>query len=238
MVNTEVYLRRRQNLSLLIVAGLAGLLIWGGSNLGNLRQFVSDWLEFTRYDLNMGEFVPDAKSLTKLDSLAVKGRAPKVGYDRELFGGGWAVSGGCTTRNLILRRDLRQVVVDENCKVRAGILNDPYTGEQVKFQYGAETSQAVQIDHVVAVSDAWQKGAQAWDDAKRIEFYNDPLNLLAVEGQANQAKSDGDAATWLPPNKAFRCEYVSRQIEVKSKYDLWVTEAEKQAMSRELNKCL
>ena len=102
---------------------------------------------------------------------------------------------------------------------------------------GEDTSALVQIDHVVALSDAWQKGAAGWTAVKRIEFANDPRNLQAVSGAVNQQKSDGDAATWLPPNKSYRCTYVSRQIEVKKSYGLWVTPAERDAMSRVLASC-
>jgi hypothetical protein len=95
----------------------------------------------------------------------------------------------------------------------------------------------VQIDHVVAVSDAWQKGAQQWSPSKRVQFYNDPLNLLAVDGPTNSAKGDSDAASWLPPQKAYRCAYVARQVAVKSKYGLWVTSAEKTAIATVLSGC-
>ena len=124
-----------------------------------------------------------------------------------------------------------------DCVVAAGTLPDPYSGTAIDFVRGQGTSEAVQIDHVVAVSDAWQKGAQAWDDGARIAFYNDPLNLLAVDGPLNGQKGDGDAATWLPPNRGFRCAYVARQIAVKTSYDLWVTAAEHDAMARILGGC-
>ena len=100
-----------------------------------------------------------------------------------------------------------------------------------------EISNGVQIDHVVALSDAWQKGAQYLDKDTRYKIATDPLNLLAVDAKTNMGKSDGDAATWLPPNKKFRCQYVARQISVKYKYGLWVTEAEKKAMSEALENC-
>jgi len=99
------------------------------------------------------------------------------------------------------------------------------------------TSKSVQIDHIVPVSDAWQKGAQQLPSQTRYNFYNDPLNLLAVDGPTNESKSDSDAASWLPPNKSFRCAYVSRQIAVKYKYHLWVTQAEHDAMARVLQGC-
>ena len=95
----------------------------------------------------------------------------------------------------------------------------------------------MQIDHVVALSDAWQKGAQQWDATKRRAFANDPLELLAVDGPTNARKGDGDAATWLPPRKSFRCAYVARQIAVKARYGLWVTQAEHDAMARVLERC-
>jgi len=100
-----------------------------------------------------------------------------------------------------------------------------------------KTSNAVQIDHVVPVSDAWQKGAQQLSSQTRYNFYNDPLNLLAVDGPSNESKSDSDAASWLPPNKSFRCSYVARQIAVKYKYHLWVTQAEHDAMASVLGTC-
>lgn len=169
-----------------------------------------------------------------LESLAVKGRAPKTGYSRDQFGNGWATTNGCDTRNIILHRDLRDAVVDENCTVVSGTLEDSYTGMTIVFEKGTSN---IQIDHVVALSDAWQKGAQLLTRRDRITLANDPLELIAVDGEANQQKSDGDAATWLPKNKAFRCQYIARQIAVKQKYMLWVTDAEKKVMKEILATC-
>jgi hypothetical protein len=181
-----------------------------------------------------------ATSLTALDSLAVKGRAPKTGYSRREFGAAWTDvdHNGCDTRNDILNRDLVAKVWRANthaCVVIAGELDDPYTGRRIPFE--KLHADRVQIDHVVALSDAWQKGAFAWTAAMRLAFANDPRNLLAVYGPTNQAKGDGDAATWLPPNKPFRCAYVTRQIAVKAAYRLWVTRAEHDAMTRVLSRC-
>lgn len=176
-------------------------------------------------------------ALSELQKLSIKGRAPKTEYTREQFGSGWTTTGGCDTRNIILHRDMIDSVVDENCNVIRGTLHDPYTGKTISFIRGASTSGDVQIDHVVALSDAWQKGAQQLTREQRIRLANDPLELLAVDGPANQQKLDGDAATWLPANKPFRCQYVARQIAVKMKYSLWVTEAEKQAMDTVLSAC-
>ena len=180
-----------------------------------------------------GEVARDA-----LAALPTKGRAPKTGYKRSQFGDGWAKSGGCDTRNVILRRDLANTVLgDDNCKVQAGALSDPYTGQRIAFKRGANSSGAVQIDHVVALSNAWQTGAQQLSSEQRISLANDPLELLAVDGPANQQKGDGDAATWLPSNKPFRCQYIARQIAVKKKYSLWVTPPERTAMERILASC-
>lgn len=173
-----------------------------------------------------------------LAALPTKGRAPKTGYKRSQFGDGWAKAGGCDTRNVILRRDLTNAVLgDDNCKVQAGALSDPYTGQRIAFKRGANSSGAVQIDHVVALSNAWQTDAQQLSSEQRISLANDPLELLAVDGPANQQKGDGDAATWLPSNKPFRCQYIARQIAVKKKYSLWVTPPERTAMERILASC-
>lgn len=181
-------------------------------------------------------------ALAALETLPVKGRAPKTGYDRDQFGPRWSDTdhNGCDTRNDILARDLTGETFKPGtgeCVVLTGVLDDPYTATEIHFVRGQDTSDDVQIDHVVALSDAWQKGAQQLSAADRTEFANDPLNLLAVDGPANAQKSDSDAASWLPPNTAFRCDYVARQIAVKAEYELWVTAAEKDAMVQVLSSC-
>ncbi|MFD7980536.1 HNH endonuclease family protein [Streptomyces sp. NPDC059071] len=177
-------------------------------------------------------------ALAAVDTLTVKGRAPKTGYEREKFGRAWSDvdRNGCGTRDDILARDLTGVrFTGGRCKVASGTLaDDPYTGRSVDYVRGRSK---VDIDHVVALSDAWQKGAQKWDPGTRLRFANDPLNLLAVDSTANRRKSDGDAATWLPPNKAYRCTYVARQVAVKKKYGVWVTAGERDAMKRVLAGC-
>ena len=186
--------------------------------------------------------VTEASALAALGTLKVKGRAPKTGYDRALFGQAWADvdRNGCDTRNDVLRRDLSSFVLKtgtNGCLVLSGTLHDPYTGTGIAFLRGQSTSAKVQIDHVVALSDAWQKGAQQWATSRRTAYANDSLNLLAVDGPTNARKSDGDAATWLPPNKAYRCSYAARQVAVKVKYGLWVTGAERDALARILATC-
>ncbi|WP_228389271.1 HNH endonuclease family protein [Cumulibacter manganitolerans] len=188
-----------------------------------------------------------AQAVALLATLPTKGRAPKTGYSRDQFGAAWSddvsVDGGhngCDTRNDILRRDLVEIVLkpgSHGCAVQSGTLHDPYSAATIAFVRGATTSADVQIDHVVALSDAWQKGAQQLTAQQRADFANDPVNLQAVAGPVNQAKGAGDAATWLPPNKAYRCSYVSRQVAVKAKYALWVTPAEREAIATVLAGC-
>ncbi|WP_433506933.1 HNH endonuclease family protein [Pseudonocardia halophobica] len=185
---------------------------------------------------------PTGTAAQALEKLAVKGRAPKTGYARDQFGPSWSDvdRNGCDQRNDVLARDMTGETFKpgtHDCIVLTGTLADPYTGKTITFTRGQGTSEAVQIDHVVALSDAWQKGAQQLDADTRKRLGNDPLNLLAVDGPTNNRKSDGDAATWLPPNRAYRCDYVARQIAVKAKYDLWVTRAEHDAISGILAGC-
>ena len=172
-------------------------------------------------------------------TIAVKGRAPKTGYARAQFGPAWDdVDGnGCDTRNDILKRDLSSPVFEGSCKILSGTLLDPYSGEVINFLRGVSTSSLVQIDHVVALSNAWQTGAFKLTAEKRAALANDPLNLLAVKGKLNSQKSDGDAATWLPPKKNYRCAYVARQVAVKAKYGLWLTPPEKAAILKIIETC-
>lgn len=176
-------------------------------------------------------------ALAQLQDLAVRGRAPLTGYDRDLFA--WRSDtdrNGCDTRNDVLRRDLTHITLRPNgCVVLTGDLTSPYTGETFAFTRGEHNN--IDIDHVVALGNAWQTGAQAWDDAERARFGNDPLNLLAVESEVNQRKSAGDAATWLPPYRPGRCAYVARQVAVKHRYGLWVTPSERDAIERILTAC-
>lgn len=172
-----------------------------------------------------------------LELLDVKGRAPKEGYERDEFYPGWPTVDGCNLRQIIIKREFGDSAVLDGCNVISGEYDEPYTGEHLAFTSKEQISKKIQIDHVVALSDAWQKGAKYFDYDTRNKIATDPLNLLAVDASANKQKSDGDAATWLPKNKKFRCQYIARQISVKYKYQLWVTEAEKNAMINVLKEC-
>ena len=178
-------------------------------------------------------------ALVALNNLEVKGRAPKTGYARSQFPH-WSDPdrNGCDARNDTLKRDLTNItykVGTRDCKVIAGQLLDPFSGKVITF---STSKVVIDIDHVVALSNAWQTGAAYFDKNKRSQIANDPLNLLAVDSKLNRQKGDGDAATWLPPSKAFRCEYVARQVAVKAKYGLWVTKPEKVAIDKILSTCV
>ncbi|MDM7830248.1 HNH endonuclease family protein [Cellulomonas edaphi] len=173
-----------------------------------------------------------------LAALPVRAPASSDGYERSRFGAAWADEdhNGCDTRDDVLARDLAGAVRDA-CTVLRGVLDDPYTGERIVFARGPGSAE-VQIDHVVALADAWRTGAAQWTAARRRSFANDPANLLAVAGGANQDKGASDASAWLPPLVGYRCVYVLRQVRVKAAYGLWVTPDERGAMRRELGRCV
>jgi hypothetical protein len=177
----------------------------------------------------------------RLATLSVKASGSMTAYSRAKFGPAWKDVDGnhCDTRNDVLRRDLRDEVLKQGsaCQVNRGRLNDRYTGKVILFKRGKKTSSAVQIDHVVALGNAWRTGAAKWQDSRRLRYANDPVVLLAVDGPTNGAKSDKDASQWLPPRVAYQCRYVAKQIAIKKKYRLWVTAIERTRMSTLLVNC-
>jgi uncharacterized protein DUF1524 len=177
--------------------------------------------------------------------LPVKGWDRRSDFTRNRFGEAWSDDvgvelghNGCNTRDDVLARDLTGVAIRPGtCFVARGTLHDPYRGDTIAFVRGPATSEAVQIDHVVSLADAWYKGARDWDDKRRRDFANDPRNLLAVSAKGNFDKAFRDAASWLPPNVGFRCQFVARQVEVKTAYGLWVSDKEARAMAEVLAGC-
>lgn len=226
---------KKQVFRRLFVIGLAFLAI-GIWLIANPDNYQPEVVQTETASATNGDADSEFAAINVLAKLEVKPRDTGAKYVRTDFYSNWSSYKGCDMRNVILQRDLTNTVLDE-CIVLSGTLNDPYTGNVINFVRGSGTSSAAQIDHVVALSNAWQTGAQNLDTTKRKELSQDPLNLLAVDGPANQQKSDQDAAEWLPPNVAFRCQYVARQISVKYKYVLWVTTAEKSAMEDVLATC-
>lgn len=169
-------------------------------------------------------------------------------YRRDAFGESWtddndAPGGhnGCDTRNDILDRDLveKTYVAISRCPtaVATGVLHDPYTSLVIAFRRGNQTGAAVQIEHIVPLAYAWDQGARFWPDALRVRFANDPANLVAVQGQANQDKGDKEPALWMPPNAAFHCQYAMQFIAVMRGYGLPVDAPSVPALQRATGTC-
>lgn len=230
---------RRIVAAILALAGVAGFIILNPNSYDQIPDTAAESNSVTQPSSSTDSDSNSPLATEVLAQLKVKGRAPKTGYERKEFYDGWPNIEGCSLRQRILRREFGDSakLADDNCNVLAGEFDEPYTGKHLGFSEKSAISKGVQIDHVVALSDAWQKGAQNLSKDERYNLATDPLNLLAVDASTNQGKSDGDAATWLPPNKSFRCQYVARQVSVKYKYHLWITEAEKTAISDILETC-
>jgi hypothetical protein len=182
------------------------------------------------------------QAATALASIEVGPLDPAAGYSRLLFGSGWLDpdGNGCDARNDVLRRDLTGVVLrprTNGCIVERGSLRDPYTGAVAVFERGPDTSGEVQIDHVVSLGNAWRTGAQAWTVPQRVAFANDALELLAVLKQTNTDKDGADAGSWLPPKAEMRCAFVARQVAIKARYRLRMTQREHDAIAAVLDTC-
>lgn len=207
--------------------------------LYHYRQPILDRLGINRQptvqSINPNDNTLAINALSRLD---IKPTLSGDDYERKQFGSTWADWRDCNVRQKILNRDIINIKVDKNgCTVISGILNDPYTGQEIKLNSKSAASKKVQIDHVVALSNAWQTGAKNWNSDKRKQLANDDLELIAVSSQANQEKSDSDASSWLPSNRNFRCRYIARQIAVKLKYQLWITAQEHSTMAKILSGC-
>lgn len=182
-----------------------------------------------------------AGALALLDSIpATDADAATPAYDRERAFGDWAArDGGGSTRDLILERDLTDTTVKDG-RVTGGLLHDPYTGIDVRFEYGPDTSGAVWVDHIVSLEDAWRSGASTWDGERRREYMNDPDVLLAVDGGQARAKGDGlnkDGTIWLPPAPDAVCGYATARVAVKHAYNLSMTDTERESTRAALAAC-
>ena len=236
-------------LAILVIAAVAGVLFWQERSTRQSSGPSPTWrAEPTSTGATSNQPAPtDRYDLARqqLKQLEVRGWDRTSDFKRYQFGKAWSDDvdvefgrNGCNTRDDILRRDLTNLVVRRGtCYAQSGTLVDPYSGVTIDFVRSPETSKAIEIDHVVALADAWYKGARSWDPQRRLDFANDPRNLLAVSPKANFDKAFRDAASWLPPNEAFRCDFVARQIEVKAAYGLWLSAKERKAMESVLARC-
>lgn len=254
--------RRRRVLALflgvLVVGAVAGVLVWqdrsdsaeSGSPTWRAGDPTSSAAHASPQTVVAGPTTaaPESRydvARRQLKALEVRGWDRTSDFQRYRFGQAWSDDvnvefghNGCNTRDDILKRDLQNLVIRPfTCYAQSGTLSDPYTGTTITFVRGPESSNTIEIDHVVSLADAWYKGARAWDPQRRLDFANDPRNLLAVSPQANFDKAFRDAASWLPPNEGFRCDFVARQIDVKTAYGLWLSAKEKKAMTDAMSRC-
>lgn len=170
-------------------------------------------------------------------------------YKREYFGPSWTdnavgvafAGNGCRTIEDIRVRDMMNVQMKNKCDVQSGTLWNPYGSKQhpqddwIKFERGPGSK--VDIDHVVALGNAWKTGAYQLSDEQRTAIANDPINLVAVSASENRSKGDRDVANWVPANREIHCGYAASQVQVKSKYGLWVTPAEQDVLAKMLDTC-
>ncbi len=186
-----------------------------------------------------------AKAL--LDRLVVRPRPRGTeGYARDAFGSSWIDTDhdGCNQRDDVLLRDAvpgsTRVAQQGACDhdVLAGSWHDPYTGRTLTFTdlKDLHQAEAIQIDHVVPLAEAWVSGARRWTRARREAFANDLGELLAVDGPTNMGKGDGDPASWRP-RKGYQCAYARRWIAIKARYGLEVDLSEKAALTQMLGFC-
>ncbi|MCX6481992.1 MAG: DUF1524 domain-containing protein [Mycobacterium sp.] len=236
-------------LAILVIAAVAGVLFWQERSTRQSSGPSPTWrAEPTSIGAPSNQQVPTARydlARQQLKQLEVRGWDRTSDFKRSQFGKAWSDDvdvefgrNGCNTRDDILRRDLQNLVVRRGtCYAQSGTLVDPYSGVTIDFVRSPDTSNAIEVDHVVALADAWYKGARSWDPQRRLDFANDPRNLLAVSPKANFDKAFRDAASWLPPDEAFRCDFVARQIEVKAAYGLWLSAKEKKAVESVLSRC-
>jgi hypothetical protein len=248
----------------LFALAMVGILVWSGNGwlFGGAPQKIADAVSDawnhrpTGYSQAAGEPGPGLP-LEGADMAALADQAaavpvvlePAANYDVKAFGEGWAsIGGGCNVREAVLARDLANITYSpgSRCQVATGTLTDPYRGFTVDFTRGQTSSQAVQIDHVVARAVAWRTGANTWTDAERVEFSNDTLNLLAVDGPSNGSKSDKTlsefaTATTKQGEPALatdgHCDFTARYVSVVVKYGLGMYPADKDFAVSTLTRC-
>lgn len=216
-------------------------LVLAGVLVGVVVEVTSSPRPTSRAGHRWAALTSPAVARTHLRGLDVVEPAWEVAYDRARdFGAGWADTdgNGCDTRADILHRDLRGATTGDGtdpCLVFTGTLDDPYTGTTIAFDRSDPA--AVQIDHVVPLHAAWVLGAWRWTPGRRLAFANDPRNLVAVDGTANQRKGNRLADRWRPPDRRVHCVYAINTVAVHHVHRLPVTDGERRALDRMLGGC-
>lgn len=166
-----------------------------------------------------------------VDQLVVAREGSGAGYDRDLFQHWIDADGdGCETRCEVLETERRTDLPG----LPGGGWLSIYDG------YSTDDSSELDVDHVVALGEAWRSGADTWDASRRRDFANDldePDALIAVTASTNRSKSDLDPANWQPPNRAAWCQFGLGWVRVKIKWALTADEAEVQALRNMLAGC-
>ena len=177
---------------------------------------------------------------TALAELEIAEPGAGYDYDRDAFGTAWADvdENGCGTRDDILARDMTEETFggEEECEVRTGTLEDPYSGETIDFDK-SEGSYQIDIDHLIPLGAAWEAGADEWTDEERLAYANDPAVLLAVNAGDNRSKSDATIGEWMPDNEAISCQYSAQWVEISVEYELSVSEEDHQVLSDLAEEC-
>ncbi|MBE1877061.1 HNH endonuclease [Myceligenerans sp. TRM 65318] len=170
---------------------------------------------------------------SELNAITVRAEGPRTGYSRSLFPHWISQGNNCNTREVVLKRDGRNVVVGSDCYPDSGSWYSEFDGQT------RTVPSQISIDHVVALAEAWDSGASSWSTSRRQAFANDLSGpqLIAVTTEVNSSKSDKDIAQWVPPLSSKRCAFAKMVIHTKYRWGLTMDSAEKSAAQTYLNQC-
>ncbi|MEU6717524.1 HNH endonuclease family protein [Nonomuraea sp. NPDC046802] len=177
--------------------------------------------------------IPAPIAVKQLAELQVAAPRPMTGYSRARFPHWIQQGNSCDTREVVLARDGVDVTRDEACRAVSGMWHSEYDGRD--FTSAAQ----LDIDHMVPLAQAWRSGADTWTDAQRRQFANDleGPQLIAVSAASNRSKGDQSPDQWRPPLRSYWCVYSRAWVDVKSHYELTITEPERNALSEMLATC-
>ena len=191
------------------------------------------------YHCHRGELAGQSFASKAEAEQAVNGEKPTqstvspsaVPYNRKLYGGWIDADADCqnTRHEVLISESTVPVTLNaRDCKVIAGRWEDPYTGRVFTDPRNLD------IDHFIPLAEVHRSGGHAWTPGKRRRYANDlsnPTTLIAVWKSANRSKGDRDPVHWLPPNRAYRCEYLKIWVELKRHWGLGADPVEKQFLA-------